>query len=152
MWSLKWVVFESAITSSRSTEPVWISWSLLRSLYCDVNFFTASWARESSHSSFDDLWFFFKISCSSSSDEYMNITALVRKAIQKASLLRLIIVLTTTTKITRLTKTLLSQFQMRMKLCSTPNNYLWKRSSSKCCCLDFPARTIRESGKTKLLA
>lgn len=61
----------------------------------------------------------------------MNITALVQKAIQKASLLRLIVVLTTTTKITWLTTTLLSQFQMRMKPCSTPNNYLWKRRSSK---------------------
>ena len=150
MWSLKWVVFESAITSSRSTEPVWISWSLLRSLYCDVNFFTVSWAREFSHSSFDDLWFFFLRFLAR--QVAMNITALVRKAIQKASLLRLIIVLTTTKKITRLTTTLLSQFQMRMKLCSTPNNYLWKRRSSKCCCLDFPARTIRESGKTRLLA
>ena len=150
MWSLKWVVFESAITSSRSTEPVWISWSLLRSFYCDVNLFTASWAREFSHSSSDDLWFFF-LRCLAR-QVAMNITALVRKAIQKASLLRLIVVLTTTTKITRLTTTLLSQSQMRKKLCSTPNNYLWKRRSGKCCCLDFPARTIRESGKTRLLA
>ena len=53
-------------------------------------------------------------------------------------------------QITRLTTTLLSQFQARKKLCSTPNNYLlWKRRSSKRCCLDFPARTIRESGKSK---